>query len=413
MNLKAFLFQNWQNKEVTLKIFLKKTHNQTIYSDNILTQLFHIMSNKKDILKYDEFISFYNNPIYADKNVNTNLTQRFFEKSCERILKYSKELGLNTNQYFNRLLSYNYLRLENTMGMQDFVLAILQEPYTPQFTQEQLEFIFHKMDLNKDGRLDRNEFKYSITKENNALHKMQDIVKKLKLTVDDIAYRLELEKNPENINLNFYQFKTKLKKMDWSYTNEFIEGLFIELVGSLDKTINCKYLLDNLNVYKNSHFSKSNNETFKTNFISNIQKVVDYHTIKASFEKEDKNFSGKISKASFCKVINLFTKEFKDEDIMKFVRIGGLTDTQTYEVRYCDFINMIYYNEKLDNFLLCVNEIKNLCEKFGKDIKKLIHFLNGNDKSNYVTVDRLLSYLKSKIETEEFNPAGDIHLSKA
>ena len=298
------------------------------------------------------------------------------------------------------------------MGVQDFVLAILQEPYEPQFSEKQLEFIFDKMDTNKDGRLDRKEFKYAITKENNALLKMQDKVKRLKLTEEDLAYRLEIGKNPEDQNLTFYQFKAKMKKMDGYHTNEFIEGLYIELVGSLDKTINCRYLLDSLNVYKKGQFSKSNNDTFKTNFISNIQKVVDYHTIKAAFEKMDKNFSGKISKPDFCKVINLFTKEFKDEDIMKFVRIAGLTDTQTYEVKYCDFINMIYYNEKLDNFLLCVNEVKKLCESFGKDIKKTINILNGNDGTNYVSVDKLLAYLKSKIETEEFNPLIDIPITK-
>ena len=412
LNLKNNLFQNCPNNEVSLKIFLKKTHNKTIYSDNILTGLFHIMSNKKDILKYNDFISYYNNPIYADKNVNTNLTERFFQQSCERILNYIQTLHMNTNQYFNRLLSYNYLRAENTMGMQDFILAILQEPYNPQFSEKQLEFIFNKMDTNKDGRLDRKEFKYAVTKENNALLKMQDIVKKLRLTEEDLAYRLELEKNVEDKYLNFYQFKAKMKKMDGYYTNEFIEGLYIELVGSLDKPINCKYLLDSLNVYKKGQFSKSNNDTFKTNFIANIQKVVDYHTIKAAFEKMDKNFSGKISKPDFCKVINLFTKEFKDEDIMKFVRIAGLTDTQTYEVKYCDFINMIYYNEKLDNFLLCVNEIKKLCESVGNDIKKTINILNGNDGTNYVIVDKLLSYLKSKIETEEFNPLIDIPITK-
>ena len=412
LNLKNNLFQNCPNNEVSLKIFLKKTHNKTIYSDNILTGLFHIMSNKKDILKYNDFISYYNNPIYADKNVNTNLTERFFQQSCERILNYIQTLHMNTNQYFNRLLSYNYLRAENTMGMQDFILAILQEPYNPQFSEKQLEFIFNKMDTNKDGRLDRKEFKYAVTKENNALLKMQDIVKRLRLTEEDLAYRLELEKNVEDKYLNFYQFKAKMKKMDGYYTNEFIEGLYIELVGSLDKPINYKYLLDSLNVYKKGQFSKSNNDTFKTNFIANIQKVVDYHTIKAAFEKMDKNFSGKISKPDFCKVINLFTKEFKDEDIMKFVRIAGLTDTQTYEVKYCDFINMIYYNEKLDNFLLCVNEIKKLCESVGNDIKKTINILNGNDGTNYVIVDKLLSYLKSKIETEEFNPLIDIPITK-
>jgi Ca2+-binding EF-hand superfamily protein len=159
-------------------------------------------------------------------------------------------------------------------------------------------------------------------------------------------------------------------------------------------------------------FSKANNETFKKNFISNIQKVVDYHTIKAAFEKEDKNFSGKISKAAFCKVINTFTKEFKDEDIMKFVRIGGLTDTQTYEVKYCEFLNMIYYNEKLDNFLMCVNEVKKLCDSLGGDIKKTINVLNENNDTNYVSVDRLLVYLKKNIETEEFIPTMDAPITK-
>ena len=123
------------------------------------------MSNKKDILKYSDFISFFENPIFMknDNNINisNNLTQRFYEQSCERIYAYSKKINKNPYQYFDFLLSYNYLRRENTMGLQDFVLAILQEPYDPQFTEEQLVFIFNKMDTNKDGRLDRKEFRYA------------------------------------------------------------------------------------------------------------------------------------------------------------------------------------------------------------------------------------------------------------
>ena len=408
LNLKNELFDDNNKKEngITLKIFLKKTHNKTRYTDNILTELFNKMSNKKEILKFSEFLSFYENPIYtrndSNKNSVNNLTQRFFEQSCEKILKYSKKINKSPYQYFDHLLSYNYLRRDNTMGVQDFILAILQEPFEPQFTEKELEFIFYKMDTKKDNRLDRNEFKYSITKENNALQKMHDIVKNLRLTIDDLSYRLELGKDPKNQNLTFYQFKNKLKKMDSYYTNEFIEGLFIELVGSLDKTINAQYLLDNLNVYKKGTFISSNNETFKKNFINNIQRTVDFHTLKSAFEKEDKNFSGKLSKFYFCKVINLFTKEFKDEDIMKFVRICGLTDTVTYEVNYSDFMNMIYYNEKLDMFLLCVNEVKKLCDSLGKDIKKTLNYLNNGENTNYIPVDKLLSYLKKKIETEEF-----------
>lgn len=133
-------------------------------------------------------------------------------KVAKEYMHIPKKINKNPYQYFDFLLSYNYLRRENTMGLQDFVLAILQEPYDPQFTEEQLVFIFNKMDTNKDGRLDRKEFRYAITKENNALIKMQDIVKNLRLNIDDLAYRLEIGKDPENQNWNFYQFKTKLKK---------------------------------------------------------------------------------------------------------------------------------------------------------------------------------------------------------
>ena len=399
LNLKQTLFDGTQNSEISLKSFLDKTHNKTKYTDNVLTALFHKMSNNRDILNYSNFISFYNNPIYTDKNVFTNLTQRFFEQSCERIYNYTKKLKKPVDEYFKHLLNYNYFRKENTLGVQDFVLAMLQEPYNnPKFSEEQLEFIFNKMDTNKDGRLDRYEFKYAVTKENNSLLKMQDIIKNLKLTIEDLAYRFDIEKNPEEKNFTFYEFKQKLRNMDHYYTNEFIEGLYLELVGSLDKPINCKYLLDSLNVYKRGTFNKTNIESFKKNFISNIQKVVDYHTIRDAFEKIDKNFSGKISKADFCKVINMFTNEFQDEDIMKFVRLAKIIDTHSYEVKYCDFINMIYYNEKLDNFDFCINEIKKLCDSFGKDIKKVIEIINGGDGTNYISAEKLLSFLKSKTD---------------
>ena len=65
-------------------------------------------------------------------------------------------------------------------------------------------------------------------------------------------------------------------------------------------------------------------------------------------------------------------------------------------------MNMIYYNENLDMFLLCVNEVKKLCDSLGKDIKKVLNYLNGGENTNWISVTKLLSYLKNKIETEEF-----------
>jgi hypothetical protein len=159
---------------------------------------------------------------------------------------------------------------------------------------------------------------------------MQDYVKKTKLSLEDLAYRFEISYQNDKKTMNFWEFKNKMKKVNNYYTNEFIESLYIELVGSLDKSINCKYLLDSLNVYQKGTFTQTNNDSFIKNFISNIQSKVDYHTLKAAFEKEDSNFSGRISKTLFCNIINRFTNEFKDEDLLRFIRITGIADNINY-----------------------------------------------------------------------------------
>ena len=160
-------------------------------------------------------------------------------------------------------------------------------------------------DVNKDGVVDRNEFKSAISKEQDPLIKMQDIIKQKCFDIEDLAYRLEVTQDKEEF-LSFYEFKNKMKRLDYSYTNEFIEGLFIDLCGDLNSKLSSKRMLDNFNVYKKEHFRNTNNVTFKNNFIRNIQQQVDFHTIKAAFEKEDLKFSGKVTKEVFCKIINTF-----------------------------------------------------------------------------------------------------------
>ena len=395
LNLKQILF-NSKSKEITQNEFVSLLHDKTKYSDNILSELFKKLSNKQENISYDNFNILNNN---KDKGPN-HFDEKFYVSSCERILKKIKSLGFTINEYFNKLLSYNFLRKRNAMNKIDFVLAFQQEEYDPPFNQSQLSFIFDKMKTNNTSTLERNEFKNAINKEYNALFKMQDLVKKAKLSLEDLAFRFEINYNDDKKRINFWEFKTKMKKMNAYYTNEFIESLYIELVGNLENTINCKYLLDSLNVYQKGTFTKTNNDSFIKNFINNIQSKVDYHTLKAAFEKEDKNYSGKISKSLFCSIINRYTKEFKDEDLMRFVRIAGLTDNLTYEVKYNNFINMIYYNEKLDSFLYCVNELNKIYfNEANKNINNLIYIINGNQNNNiFITTEQLYIFLKRRLE---------------
>jgi len=72
---------------------------------------------------------------------------------------------------------------------------------------------------------------------------------------------------------------------------------------------------------KKNEFNKINNESFIKNFINNIRDNVDYHTLKSAFEKEDEHFSGKLLKSLFCGIIKKYTKEFTEEDLIKFIRL--------------------------------------------------------------------------------------------
>ena len=401
LNIKQILFSR-NNKEITQKDFINSLHDKTIYSDNILAALFQKLSNKNTNISYDTFSDILNNNKNQGPN---NLGEKFYFTSCERILKRIQSLGINVNEYFNKLLGYNYLRSRNAMNKIDFILALQQEEYNPPFTESQLSFIFDKMKGNKGGALERSEFKNAIKKEYDALFKMQDIVKNLRLSLEDLAFRFQISLADTKKQFTFWEFKTKMKKINSNFTNEFIESLYIELVGNLEDPINCKYLLDSLNVYHKGAFTKTNNDSFIKNFINNIQSKVDYHTLKADFEKEDSNFSGKISKNLFCSIIFRYTKEFKDEDLMRFVRITGLADNISYEVKYYKFINLIYFNEKLDSFLLCVNELNEIfIKEANKNLNNLISIINGNSNdNNYITTEHLFEYLKNRIDKKNQN----------
>ena len=79
-----------------------------IYSDNILAEIFQKLTNKKSNICYDNFNDILNNNKNKDPN---HFTEKFYIDSCERINQKIKSLGINTNEYFNKILRYNFLRI--------------------------------------------------------------------------------------------------------------------------------------------------------------------------------------------------------------------------------------------------------------------------------------------------------------
>ena len=398
LDLKNILF--YKKHEISQSEFVTSLHDKTRFSDNILISIFQKLSNKNAYLSYETFFNVTNK---KKNEIGNEYNREFYISSCKKILSKIKSLGMTIEEYYFRLLKYNYARKNNLFNKLDFILALQQEEYEPPFTENQLSFIFEQMKNNKLGDLDRHEFRKAIITEYNALYHLQDDIKKMKLTLDDIISMLALSKDEFSKNINYWQFKENIKRIESHYSNEFIESLYLELVGDLEKDINIKYFLDLLNVYQKKEFFKINNESFVKNFFINIRNNIDYHTLKASFEKEDQNFSGKISKSSFCNIISNFIKDFTNGDLIKLIRLTKIAENLTSEVEYIKFINMVYYNQNLDAFLLAVNELNEVfIKEANKNLKQLIGLINNckYDENNFITIDRLYIFLTEKIKTK-------------
>ena len=402
LDLKNILFS--KTKEITQNEFVYLLHDKTKFTDNILLTIFPKLSNKNVFLNFENLSIVKNN---RQNEISNILNNNFFISSCKRILVKIKSLRLTVEDYYMKLLRNNSLRKQNTLNRIDFILAMEQEEYEPPFTSKELNFIFDKMKNNIVGDLTRKEFKKAILKEYNALNQIHDFIKKMKLTSEDVIFRMNIKIDDFPKDINFWDFKVKIKKISNDYSNEFIESLYMELVGDLDKNINVQYLIDSLNVYQKNELTKIKNESFINNFISNIQNKVDYHTLKSSFEQEDKNFSGKISKSKFCSVVNKFTQEFDEEDIFKFIRVTKISENPTSEVEYIKFMNIVYYNQNLDAFLLAVNELNDLyIKEANKNLNNLISIINrtkSDNNNNYITIDDLYSYLTNRIKEKNKN----------
>ena len=405
LDLNNILFN--QKQEITQNEFVYLLHDKTRYSKNILQSIFQKLSKNNSLLSSNNLLDITNN---LKNNIGNIYNEEFYISSCKKILSKIKSLKITVDNYFTKLLRNNYARKKNTMNQIDFILSLQKEEFEPKFTEDQLKFIFDKMKNDKTGEIDRNDFKKAINREYNALNRIQDQIKKMKLTLDDISFRLEISCDDYYKDINYWEFKLKIKKIDSHYSSQFIESLYMELVGDLDKKINIKYLIDSLNVYQKNEFNKINNESFIKNFINNIRDNVDYHTLKSAFEKEDEHFSGKLLKSLFCGIIKKYTKEFTEEDLIKFIRLTKLTGNITHEVEYIKFINMVYYNPNLDAFLLSVNELSEVyTTEANKNLKNLISIINNtkfsdedniNNNNDYINIDQLYLYINDRIKTK-------------
>jgi Ca2+-binding EF-hand superfamily protein len=399
-----FIFKNNLKTSITKEEFINLFKSKVPFTEEILESIFHfIVKTDRDFTLEDYKINF-------EEIKNNQLNEEFQIKAIKIINDRINKSALRHEEYFNHLLSYKKDQSEITLNQVEFHKAMSSERFN--FTAEEIDYLFKVMDLKRDSYIDKEEFCTLTKKVYNTLYKIKDIIKKNELDIEDLMFRLNIEMN-NNEKLNFFTFKSKIKMLDSTFDHEFIQSLFNEL-KSEDNYVDTKTLLREFSVFKKENFRENNNESFKSNFIEHVRGKSNYKDLKSAFQKIDTFNNGLLTKVDFCSIIQKFTSEYKDEDIMKFIRISNLFTSD--KVKYPQFLDLLFYNSKNDNYTeildILVKFFVNECKRdYNELFSKIYNGLGVPKNSNFSDVknegikiekmSEFISKLNSEI-TEKF-----------
>ncbi len=102
-------------------------------------------------------------------------------------------------------MSHKTHRVEGKLSRLDFHNAFQKENY--HLGAQEIDYLFDILDTKKDGFIDREEWNSKIKSISDPLFKIQDLIKRNNLEIDDILFRMQIDPN-KNEPLNFIQFKT-------------------------------------------------------------------------------------------------------------------------------------------------------------------------------------------------------------
>ena len=375
-----FFFENEKVYSITKDEFFEKIMSKTSFQYETLNNIYiYLLKSERDFTKDD-----YKKYFVDDQRL---MDDKFDENAIKEILNKIESNKMKIDEYYSHLLSYNNIQTVNNISRYDFHKICLIEKYP--YSASEIDHIFDMIDLKKDNYIDRKEFNTVISKISYPLYQVQNTIRQNRLDIDDIAFRLDMDKNI-NKKLNFTQFEEKMKKIDYTFSYYFMKELFDEINIQNGKK-NSEYIytndiLNSFDVFHQEKFRELNNGSFKQNFISNIKDVTDYSTLRKNFEDIDSLSNGRLTKSEFCSVIQKFSTEFKDEDIMRFTRISNLIDENNL-VKYPDFLLLCFYDSSNDAFNNCIECIKSFINNECKsDLKIFFQKLNHMEKRSYYDI---------------------------
>lgn len=385
---KNFLFNN--KTSISCDEFISLLQPKSNFSTDTLISVFNYLVKTDRNFTYDDY------KIYIE-DARTEFDSNFESTAMKAITALIEKKHLKTDEYFDHLLTYNVSTKNKVLSRPDFISIMQREKYN--YSAEEIDYVFTYIDYKKDNVIDREEFVSRVSYETLPLTIVQDIIKKNNLDIEDLAHRMRIDKN-KNEKLNYEDFRTKIKLLDYTFSNEFILSMFQSLKKNGDNYVETNHLLEELNVFKKEHQRNKNfpyYESFTKHYMDTVKSRIGFMNIKKMLEENDQSSTGVIPKSAFMNVMEKILPDFSDEDNMKFVRVTNKFDKNN-NVRYPDLLNLIYYNEKNDNFTHLLELLKNsLKNKFDCSIEKLFKYLNNNDKVTPVSINRLSQFISKEL----------------
>ena len=363
---KSFFFSEGRNN-IDCETFVNLFKNKNVpYETDILINVFFFLVRTNRNFNEKDYVDYFENP---DMVINFN--EPHFLNMMQKLQNIISQRNLKPEEYFDFLISKNKSTKDVVLTRLNWINYLQDE--NMKCTAEELDQFFTWVDTKHDGVIDRLEFLGRFEYRNKPLTSIKNIVLENKLDIEDLAHRMNIGIN-DLFQLNFENFKKKIKMLDYTYSDKFILELFEELTKKKQNYITSKEILDEINYIKPPEKYNS----FIKHYTNTIRNKISHEDLKSQFEKIDTDFLGTLTKLEFVKALTPLFPEFNDQDHLLFLRVTNMFD-KAGNVTYTKLLNYIYYfgSEKLnDPFtkmceILC-NCLKNQCDE---DIEKLMYLI--------------------------------------
>ena len=397
-----FLFKNGDNIPLTCDNFVKILKEKANYEYDLLKDLFYYMVKTDRAFTINDYFKYFEN----DK---TNLSEEYYIEKMKLIINEINNKHLTPEEYFSHLLSYNTSTKDKFITRLNWINYLKKEKIN--LSSRDSDNLFLWIDTKKDNLIDRDEFlsKYNFTTK--PLTVFKDIIYNNKLDIEDLAHRMNMNMN-EIKQLNYEEFRDKIKKIDFTLAESFIQSMFDELKNNeknLDNdVIEQKKFLKEINYKKEDFYEKNKNKYFSEIYREAIRKKIKYEELKRLFEKRDETSLGLLTKTDYVSVISKIVPEYNDDDHLVYIRITDSLDMNTSKVIYSKILNSIYFfipEKQNDEFIkLCQILSQILLKECDNDLEKLFNYINkGIIKKSYfigtikpLTLEQILKFLKEK-----------------